>query len=291
MEPVIRNISDTARWVAWYRAQESDRPDAVFHDGLARRLAGERGERIARTMGFSPSKAWPFVARTWLFDRLIVEEIADGASVVVNLAAGFDTRPYRLELPASLRWVEIDLPELIAEKQKMLANERPHCRLERIGFDLADETGRRSLFGRLADEIERASRSGHAVVICEGLLIYLDAHAVDVLATDLAETRGFDRWIIDLVSPGLLKMLERRIGTHLEQGGVPFKFAPLEGAEYFARFGWTPRAVSSIFKTARTLKRLPWFLRLMSYLPEPKRMSTRHIWSGVCVLARTNQRV
>ena len=32
MEPPIRNISDTALWVAVYRAEESERPDAVFHD-------------------------------------------------------------------------------------------------------------------------------------------------------------------------------------------------------------------------------------------------------------------
>src|SRR5947209_10178965 len=41
----IRNISDTARWAAVYRARETERADAVFLDPLARKLAGERGER------------------------------------------------------------------------------------------------------------------------------------------------------------------------------------------------------------------------------------------------------
>ena len=49
-EPVLRNISDTARWVAFYRAMESERPDALFHDPYARRLAGERGEQIVRSL-------------------------------------------------------------------------------------------------------------------------------------------------------------------------------------------------------------------------------------------------
>ena len=44
MEEPFRNISDTARWVAVYRAIESERPDAWFRDPLAKRLAGERGE-------------------------------------------------------------------------------------------------------------------------------------------------------------------------------------------------------------------------------------------------------
>ena len=49
-QPIIRNVSDTARWVAFYRAMESERPDAVFRDPFARRLAGERGEAIVRTV-------------------------------------------------------------------------------------------------------------------------------------------------------------------------------------------------------------------------------------------------
>jgi O-methyltransferase involved in polyketide biosynthesis len=37
----IENISDTARWIAYVGALESARPDALFHDALAQRLAGE----------------------------------------------------------------------------------------------------------------------------------------------------------------------------------------------------------------------------------------------------------
>jgi O-methyltransferase involved in polyketide biosynthesis len=46
-DPLISNVSDTARWVAVYRAWESARPDALFRDPLAGRLAGERGRAIA----------------------------------------------------------------------------------------------------------------------------------------------------------------------------------------------------------------------------------------------------
>ena len=46
----IRNVSDTASWVAVYRAMESERPDAHFNDPYARRLAGERGQAIVDAM-------------------------------------------------------------------------------------------------------------------------------------------------------------------------------------------------------------------------------------------------
>ncbi|PYL21082.1 MAG: SAM-dependent methyltransferase, partial [Verrucomicrobia bacterium] len=45
-------MSDTARWVAVYRARETQRTDAVFRDPFARQLAGERGEQIAASMSF-----------------------------------------------------------------------------------------------------------------------------------------------------------------------------------------------------------------------------------------------
>ncbi|HMC32560.1 MAG TPA: class I SAM-dependent methyltransferase [Candidatus Angelobacter sp.] len=49
-EPSLRNISDTALWVAIYRARETERPDALFRDPFARKLAGARGEQIAQEM-------------------------------------------------------------------------------------------------------------------------------------------------------------------------------------------------------------------------------------------------
>src|SRR3989441_5301510 len=106
--PLIRHISDTARWVAVYRARETQRTDALFRDPYAQRLAGERGEAIAAAAAAGRDD-WPFPIRTFLFDSYITEHVASGGDLVVNLAAGLDTRPYRMDLPASLRWVEVDL--------------------------------------------------------------------------------------------------------------------------------------------------------------------------------------
>jgi O-methyltransferase involved in polyketide biosynthesis len=46
----IEHISDAARWVAVYRAMETERRDAICRDPDARRLAGARGEAIVREM-------------------------------------------------------------------------------------------------------------------------------------------------------------------------------------------------------------------------------------------------
>src|SRR5437773_5341571 len=214
-EPVIRNISDTANWAAIYRARETDRPDALFRDPFARRLAGERGEQIAAAMPNVAGTDWPFVMRTALFDRFIAGEVERGVDTVLNLAAGLDARPYRMALPASLTWIEVDLPELLAYKSEVLATDRPACALERVPLDLSNVADRRALFERAA------SRAQTALILSEGLLIYLSSDEVSGLARDLAAHRSFDRWIVDLASPGLLQMLQRRMGAMVSQGGAP----------------------------------------------------------------------
>ena len=104
----VRNISDTARWVAYFRARETERPDALFSDPYAERLAGERGFQIANTLPEGNKHEWAWVARTYLFDKFLAVEILKGADLVVNLAAGLDARPYRMDLPVS--YTHLTLP-------------------------------------------------------------------------------------------------------------------------------------------------------------------------------------
>src|SRR5207247_651317 len=68
----IQHISDTARWVALYRAMESDRRDALFRDPYARRLAGERAERILAGMKRGRAWAWPMIVSAAVLDELIL---------------------------------------------------------------------------------------------------------------------------------------------------------------------------------------------------------------------------
>ena len=155
-EPTIRDISDTAIWAAIYRARETERPNALFRDPFAKRLTGERGKQIAAVMKSQDKHEWAWVMRTVLFDRFISEEVGRGADLVVNLAAGLDARPYRMPLPSSLRWVEVDLPGILDYKEEILRGEKPVCALERVRLDLSDIPARRALFRRLGSAAKRA---------------------------------------------------------------------------------------------------------------------------------------
>ena len=279
-DPLIRDISDTARWMAVYRARETERSDAAFRDPFARTLAGERGEQIAKAASFGEENAWSFVARTWLFDKFIAQAALAGVDLVVNLAAGLDTRPYRMTLPASLRWVEVDLPEILDYKEQILAKETPVCALERVRLDLSNADARRGLFARLARS------ASNALVLAEGLLVYLMREDVAALASDLAAPDSFHHWVVDICSPGLLAMLRERMGKSLQEAGAPFLFAPPEGPRFFEPYGWKPVNVRSILKTAAKLERLPLMLRMLAMLPESKGAQGQRPWSGVCLLER-----
>jgi len=118
----LERVQDTARWAAAARADESARDDALFHDRFARDFTGPDMNallELCRRMGGT----WPIVTRTVLIDRLLVDATAGGADAVLNLAAGFDTRPYRLVLPRALVWIDVDHADVIEEGDKIRKQE------------------------------------------------------------------------------------------------------------------------------------------------------------------------
>jgi len=263
-----------------YRARESDRPDAVFQDRLARRLAGCRGQEIDDAMPFSQRQAWAWVARTYLFDQFISKQVAQGVDMVVNLAAGLDARPYRMDLPAALKWVEVDLPELLSYKEDILRTEAPRCALERVALDLSNVTARRELFDQLG---RKASK---VLILTEGILVYLSADEVIALAQDLGVPSSFQGWLIDLASPGLLRILQRHLQPKLDQASATLKFGPKEGPLFFTRHGWKPIDVRSLLKTGARLGRLSLWMRLLAMLPESTGEQGSRPWGGICLQAK-----
>jgi methyltransferase (TIGR00027 family) len=275
----ISSVSDTARWVAVYRARESARPDALFQDPFAQLLAGERGQAIAAFMPRQARNGWPMIARTKLMDDLILAMIEQGCDCVVNLAAGFDTRPYRLEVPASLRWIEADLPALTEEKEQLLKGAEPRCQLRRIKVDLADSSARVAMLK------EAVGLSINVLVITEGLLLYLEEAQVRSLGMDLRNQAGIRWWILDLASPALLEMMKKSMGPQL--ANAPMKFAPVNGVAFFEHLGWRVTQVQSVLRAASRFRRLPWTLKLFAFLPEPNpRSPGRAPWSAVVQLER-----
>lgn len=120
----------------------------------------------------------------------------------------------------------------------------------------------------------------------EGLLIYLPAEQVAALARDLAATRSFRRWVLDLASPGLLRMVQRSYLPLLQGTGANLQFGPREGPPFFEPHGWKAVEVHSLLKTAARHRRLGFPLRLAALLPESTGRQGGRPWSGVCLFER-----
>ena len=225
----ITHIADTALWVATYRALETERPDALFRDTFARLLSGERGQQIAASMPYPKTMAWALVIRTVAIDELIKRAISLGIDTVLNLGAGLDTRPYRMELPPGLRWIEVDFPQMVAYKTEKLAGQLPVCKLECIAADLSDLALRRTLFNRIGSAAKKA------LVITEGVIVYLTGEESASLSRDLLSVSSFQYWIQDYYQQGM-RRIPRRMRERLKVS--PFKFDMPDWLAFFEEHGW-----------------------------------------------------
>jgi methyltransferase (TIGR00027 family) len=280
----IGHISDTARWVAYYRAMETQRKDALFRDPFAERLAGPEGQAIVTRMSRGRSFAWAMIVRTAVFDEMILSQVQDhSAELVLNLAAGLDARPWRLAVPPSLRWIDVDLPDILDYKAKELRTYPSRCHYDAIAADLTQPNALTALVARVGPTAHRV------LVVTEGLLVYLTPEAVGGLARALSSAPSFEWWLTDLASPRLLAYLRRRWGKALEEGNAPMRFGPAEGTHFFEPFGWREAEFRSSAEEAHRLGRemkSMWFWRFLNRMsPAAKQQEFRRM-AGYVLLGR-----
>jgi methyltransferase (TIGR00027 family) len=244
----VEHVSDTAFWVAHYRARESARPDALFHDPLAGRLAGARGEAIARAIPAGAITGWIVAIRTVIIDDFLRYALGQGVDLILNLGAGLDTRPYRLDaLGQNITWIEVDYPAMIAYKDAPLSGETPRCRLERVKLDLADPVARRGFLAQMN------ARSKNILVLTEGVLPYLSNEDVAALADDLHGQSNIRFWIADYMSPDARRFRSRLAQRHLRNAA--FKFAPGDWFAFFGSHGWKCSDIRYYSEEATRLRR------------------------------------
>jgi methyltransferase (TIGR00027 family) len=246
MSQIIKHVSDTAFMVAGFRAEEHEREDALFRDPLAAKLAGQHGMKILETVPKSFG-AWSVIIRTVIIDDYIREAVADGVDTILNLGAGLDTRPYRMDLPETLRWIEVDYPHVITLKDERLAGDASRCKLERVSLDLTDHAARQRFIA------DTASASKKMLVLTEGVVPYLTESHVAELAADLRAQPNCRYWIVDYFSPEALRFGEKMRTRFMRN--TPFKFTPQDWFGFFAARGWRPEEVRYISEEAVRLKR------------------------------------
>ncbi|AFZ35909.1 methyltransferase [Stanieria cyanosphaera PCC 7437] len=271
----MNSLSETAYLVAMYRAMESARPDALFQDPFASMLAGGQGKLLAEVFGNQKQAANIIAVRTYTFDR-IIEQLLNSTEIdtVVNLGAGLDTRPYRLALPRSLCWVEVDLPEIISYKSQKLQQQQPLCSLERIELDLTNSELRNNLFTKIN------SKTNQVLVITEGLLSYLSEEQVNLLSEELRSQSHFRWWLFELIAASEIKLIKPSQTQKLFQQYFSNKlqFAPNNGLDFFSERGWKIAQFYSMWQESRRLKRGVFLAALLELL---MRCFSKKYWQAI----------
>jgi methyltransferase (TIGR00027 family) len=278
VKPEINDVTDTALWVAAYRAEETERKDALFRDPLARVLVGDKGALMAmRTQG-SRFTAWSVVIRTTIIDQFIQELIEKKKiDTVLNLGAGLDTRPYRLAIPKDIRWIEVDFPKIIAHKNNLLKDEMPKCRLERRELDLSIDEERRSFFSSVS------ASSKKVLILTEGVVPYLSNNDVKTLAQDLLDQKKFEYWITEYYSPEILQFL--RTPKRLNQmKNAPFLFYPDDWFGFYKAAGWIQLETKYFGIESEKLGRTP---PTPAWIDDPAKKEAAKSFLGYSILERT----
>jgi methyltransferase (TIGR00027 family) len=227
----IHHVSDTAYWIAAYRAEETERTDSLFNDPLAALLIGSHGTSLARRTQGSRYTAWSVVIRTFIIDKFINSILDKNIDTVINLGAGLDTRPYRLNLNSNLKWIEIDFKNVIEQKNAILKDQIAKCHLERLPLDLSNEKSRNAFFEKVANS------SKNVLILSEGVIPYLSNEEAESLASSLATYPQFKFWITEYYSPEILDFL--RTPKRVKQmKNAPFKFYPNNWFNFFKNLGW-----------------------------------------------------
>lgn len=230
---------ETAFLAAHYRGVESKRPDALFRDPFAEYLAGKEGARLAGE--FSPfvqdMTAKVIAVRTRIIDQYIEHAIENGVDAIINLGAGLDTRPWRMQLPESLIWYETDYPEMIRYKTLRVARQRPKCRVQVLGLDLENQRELRSV-------LQLMPGNKTFLALTEGIISYLETKDVAFLARSLRDLPVVRYWIVDYLSKDVTPIRP-----------IPYKFRPEDWHEFFEKHGWVPDQIHYLPEEAEKMGR------------------------------------
>jgi methyltransferase (TIGR00027 family) len=239
-QPHLPPVGVTGVGVAVLRAVESGRPDRLFDDPFATGFveAAGMGHRVEERARERPGIAEWIATRTRFLDDVVLGACADGCAQVVILGAGLDARAFRLEWPDGTRLWELDLPDVLEFKERVIGSEgwRPRCERVSVAVDLSEDWGAPLAGAGYDPQVP-------VVWLAEGLLAYLPPEIRDGL---IARTAGLSvagsRMGLTLASPHRLAAWQE---AHPEGRSVPRDYVALWQSEapedvegWLSSFGW-----------------------------------------------------
>lgn len=190
--PPLTGVGETAVGMALIRAEENRRPDRLFEDPYADAFVAAAPEAFAKGPAAPEDLAllgtlftcltFQGVIRTRFYDDYLLAAAKADCGQVVLLAAGLDTRAFRLPWPSGVHLFELDLPKVLTFKDSVLAERHavPRCERTVVPVDLRQDWPTRLREAGFESDMPSAG-------LIEGLLIYLAADEVAHLLSAVAE--------------------------------------------------------------------------------------------------------
>ena len=189
---ITTSVGSTALFVATARALEAQKPDPLVIDPFAevfcRAVGGDAADvldgKVPEHQLKTPDWGEHFVnfqgARTKYFDTYFGQAADAGVRQIVILAAGLDSRAYRLPWPDQTTIFELDRAQVLDFKREVLNQQgaKPNAERREVAIDLREDWPQ-----ALRDSGFDAAKP--SAWIAEGLLIYLPAAAEEQLFTGI----------------------------------------------------------------------------------------------------------
>src|SRR5512136_2780168 len=197
----IRNLSAVSQTLLiplYYRAMESQRPDALVRDLKAVELVGQLDYDFSGVQRLKDEQV-NYLLRMREFDRqarAFLAEHPDG--VIVDLGCGLDTRFERVD-NGQVEWHGLDLPEVI-ELRKELLEETPRSHF--VGCSVLDFSWMDALSGQAG---KRGQPGWPILFLAEGMLVYLEEADVKRLVQALAKRFPGAELVCEAYSPVVIR--------------------------------------------------------------------------------------
>ena len=245
-------VAHPAFYCCAIRAEDAAGPRPVCGDTLAARFLDDEARHGVETLVRFRGPAASNVARHRIIDDLLRERLAqDPTRRVILPGAGFDTRAFRLE---GGRWWELDDPQLIARKEERMPARTAPNPLIRVPVSFQTE--------RLATHLAPLAGDDHAVVVLEGVSMYLGDETLAEVATAVRTALPRATLICDVMTPAFARTFSRALRGELARLGATFGVRREQPRRIIERAGYAARERHSIPGRARdagTL-RMPGFL-------------------------------
>jgi O-methyltransferase involved in polyketide biosynthesis len=156
----LSGAQETMLATLYGRAVDSRSPDSVLHDHAAQEAVERVAYDFSKT-GMTDTTAIGIALRAKQLDDWVMEFLTgQQKATVLHLACGLDTRVQRLDPPSMVRWLDVDYPEVIDLRRRLLP--RPSGSYETVGASVTDDAWLREV-----------PDDRPTVAVFEGLTMYL----------------------------------------------------------------------------------------------------------------------